>query len=112
MAEQPPTQKTALNLAEQLKQAWTYHNQHQNEQALPMFETLVNEEPTHIDANYGLGLTLAALGQKERAIAAFHRAAELVDVQVRQQAAEDEDSRYTMLARMIAQQLEVLNSPT
>jgi len=108
MSESVVDEKVALNIAEQLNQAWMNHTKHQNEQALPIFEAIVNQEPTHIDANYGLGLTLAALGQKDRARQVFQHAAELVDSQVKQMSPDDEDARFTMLARMIAQKLDTL----
>ena len=98
------------SLAEQVKQAWKDHYQRRNEQALAAFENVVKQDPAHIDAQYGLGLTLAALDQKTRAIEVFNHVAQLVDAQIRQQPVDDEDARYRMLARMITQQLEMLNA--
>lgn len=99
-----------LGLTEQVKQAWKDHYQSRNEQALAAFERIVQQDPAHIDAQYGLALTLAVLGQSARAAEVFNRVAQLVDAQIRQQPADDEDARYHMLARMITQQLEMLHA--
>ncbi len=100
---------SADSLDAQVGQAWSYHYKRQNDLALVEFQKLVEQDPTHIDANYGLALTLAALGQRERAQESFKRTAELVGEKMRAQVAEDEDARYRMLDRMIEQQLEALN---
>jgi thioredoxin-like negative regulator of GroEL len=102
------TVSSAPGIAEQVKEAWKDHYQHRNEQALAAFEKVAAQDPEHIDAQYGLGLTLAALGQSARAAEVFKHVAQLVDVQIRQQPADDEDARYRMLARMINQQLDLL----
>ena|SRR5579864_5054295 len=99
---------SAPGISERVKQAWKDHYQHRNEEALAAFEKVVAQDPEHIDAEYGLALTLAALGQSTRAADVFKHVAQLVDGQIHQQAADDEDSRYRMLARMIAQQLDLL----
>ncbi|MHB8627277.1 MAG: hypothetical protein ACYDBJ_15685 [Aggregatilineales bacterium] len=104
------TVNSTLSLAEQVKQAWKDHYQRRNEQALAAFETVSQQDPAHIDAQYGLALTLAALGQQARAAEVFTHVAQLVDAQIRQQPADDEDARYVMLARMITQQLEMLHA--
>ena len=98
------------SLSDQLKLAWAAHTKKDNDQALRLFQSIVEQDPTHIDASYGFGLTLAATGQLERAAQAFNRAAELVATRMNQQADNDEDSRYRMLSRMVAQQLEGLNA--
>ncbi len=100
---------SANGLDAQVGQAWSYHYKGQNDVALTEFQKLVEQDASHIDANYGLALTLNALGQKDRAAETFKHTAELVSAKIGQQTAEDEDSRYRMLARMIEQQLEGLN---
>lgn len=107
MTNKPRTSTDSLDA--QVGQAWSYHYKKQNDLALIEFQKLVEQDPSHIDANYGLALTLAALGQKARAQESFKRTAELVSVKMNAQLADDEDSRYRMLNRMIEQQLETLN---
>ena len=106
------TDQSSINstpgITEQVKQAWKDHYQHRNEEALAAFENVVAQDPEHIDAQYGLALTLAVLGQSTRAAEVFKHVAQLVDAQIRQQPAGDEDARYRMLARMINQQLDML----
>jgi len=106
------TVPNTISLDAQIGQAWDYHYKRQNEQALPLFQALVEQNPSHIDANYGLALVLATLHQNARAMEVFKYTAELVQTRMTQQAADDEDSRYRMLARMIDQQLEVLTRGT
>ena len=101
---------TSASLGDQLKLAWATHAKKDNEQALRLFQAIVEQDATHIDATYGLGLALTAVGQYDRAVQVFNRAAELVAARANQQAADDEDSRYRMLVRMIAQQLEGLKA--
>ena len=110
MSNSLTAEKTALSLAEQVKQAWAAHTKHLDDQALSLFEAVVKQEPTHIDAQYGLGLTLIALKQKDRALTVFGKALELANDRARQQAADDEDPRYTMLSRMISQQIAALQT--
>lgn len=107
MTNKPRTSADSLDA--QVGQAWSYHYKRQNDLALAEFQKLAEQDPAHIDANYGLALTLAALGQKERAAEIFKRTAELVTVKLDAQQPEDEDSRYRMLSRMIEQQIEALN---
>ncbi len=74
-----------------------------NEGAIQAFRELVEKWPEHIDANYGLSLSLKAAGQKQAASEAFQKTKTLVDAARATQS--DENARYTMLARMIDQQI-------
>jgi Flp pilus assembly protein TadD len=94
----------------QVGNAWTFHFKKQNEQALSEFLRLTEQDPAHIDANYGLALVQAALGHKGEARAAFEKVKSLVAAKISQQAPEDEDPRYAMLSRMIDQQIERLGT--
>ena len=105
-----PAVPATLSAADQLKQAWAYHISGSNAQALPLFEALVTADPTHIDATYGLALTLRKLEQRDRAVSTFQQVAKLVAARANEQANDDEDSRYRMLARMIEQQLGQLDA--
>jgi thioredoxin-like negative regulator of GroEL len=87
-------------------QAWSQHYQGQNDNALKMFQDLVDKWPDHIDANYGLALTLRALGQKEKSSETFHKTKQLVEVALNNQG--QESARFQMLSRMIDQQLKLI----
>jgi Flp pilus assembly protein TadD len=84
-------------------QAWSKHYHGDNEAAIQEFRDLVAKWPEHIDANYGLSLSLKAAGQKQAASDAFNKTKSLVDAARTSQG--DENARYTMLSRMIEQQL-------
>ncbi len=102
--------KSADSVDAQIGKAWGYHSKNQNEEALAEFRALVDKNPSHIDAQYGLALTLAALGKKEEALNVYGKVAELVQAEISRQSAEDEDARYRMLARMIKQRVEGLTA--
>jgi Flp pilus assembly protein TadD len=90
----------------QVGQAWSLHYKKQHEQAVNEFVRIVETDPNHIDANYGLGMALAASGRKEEAAQIFQKTMQLVE-QKRAGLSDDDDdhSRYDMLSRMIGQQL-------
>jgi Flp pilus assembly protein TadD len=87
-------------------QAWSYHYHGDNENAIKEFQRLVEKWPEHIDANYGLSLSLKAAGQKQQAGEAFRKTRALVETARTTQ--DDENARYTMLGRMIDQHLSSL----
>ncbi len=94
----------------QVGQAWSYHYKKQNEQAVTEFTRIVETEPNHIDANYGLGMALAAVGKRSEAMQAFQKALALVQEKLTQSGDDEDDAaRYGMLARMITQHLGNLN---
>jgi Flp pilus assembly protein TadD len=84
-------------------QAWSHHYHGEHENAIKEFQRLVEKWPEHIDANYGLSLSLKAAGQKQQAGDAFRKTKALVDAALTTQG--DENARYTMLSRMIDQHL-------
>jgi Flp pilus assembly protein TadD len=87
-------------------QAWSQHHHGQNEAAIQAFRQIVERWPEHIDAHYGLSLSLKAAGQKQEAAENFRKARTLVEAAL---ATQDEDNaRYQMLARMIDQHLATL----
>jgi len=51
--------------------------------AIQSFKAILEKWPEHIDANYGLSLSLKGAGQKEEAKQAFARTKELVDSEIR-----------------------------
>jgi hypothetical protein len=87
-------------------QAWSKHYHGENEAAIQAFQDLVGKWPDHIDANYGLSLSLKAAGQKQAAGEAFQKTKTLVDAARTTQG--DENARYAMLSRMIDQHLSAL----
>ncbi len=87
-------------------QAWSQHHHGQNEEAIQAFRQIVERWPEHIDAHYGLALSLGAAGQKQEAAEAFKKTRTFAEAAL---AVQDEDSaRYLMLVRMIDQRLATL----
>ena len=101
-AKQRPTSEADA----QVGQAWSMHHQGKNEDALQLFREIVQRWPEHIDANYGLALTMKATGNVDEARNAFNRAKTLV--QAAETATSDNDARMLMLSRLIDQQLAML----
>ena len=95
--------KTSADVDTLVGQAWSKHYHGDNDAAIKAFQELVDKWPEHIDANYGLSLSLKAAGQKQAASEAFKKTKTLVDAARATQA--DENARYTMLSRMIDQQI-------
>jgi hypothetical protein len=98
--------QTSADVDTLVGQAWSKHYHGENESAIQAFRQLVEKWPEHIDANYGLSLSLKAAGQKQEANASFRKTKTLVDAARATQS--DENARYTMLARMIDQHLSTL----
>jgi Tfp pilus assembly protein PilF len=97
MAQQP--------IDEQVGQAWQYHRQGDNQNAIAQFEAIVKQNPSNIDANYGLGLVQRALGRGEQAFESFQKALDLVNAAERHENNIEERDRYLILTRMINQRL-------
>jgi thioredoxin-like negative regulator of GroEL len=102
-----PNQKVGSNEVDALVgQAWSLHFHGQNDGAIQAFRDIVTRWPDHVDANYGLALTLKKGGQKAEAVEAFNRTKSLIQaVEVQ---AEDENARLQMLIRMIDQHLAMM----
>ena len=84
-------------------QAWSQHYHGQNEDAIRAFRQIVEKYPEHIDANYGLALSLKAVGKTQEAKEIFQKTKTLAQASA---ATEVEDnSRFIMIVRMIDQQL-------
>jgi Flp pilus assembly protein TadD len=103
------SKRTVEPIDAQVGQAWSFHYKKQNEQAVTEFLRIVETEPNHIDANYGLGMSLAAVGRKAEAAQAFQKALAMAEEKLGQVEEEEDHARYAMLSRMIAQQLSVLD---
>ena len=83
--------------------AWSQHFHGQHDNAIAAFQEIVQRWPEHIDANYGLGLSLKAGGQKQEAGEAFRKTKALIDSALAGQT--EVNSRYMMLSRMVEQRL-------
>ncbi len=90
----------------QVGQAWSMHYHGQNENALQKFTEIVQRWPDHIDANYGLGLTLRAAGKNADSVSAFQKTKALVEAA--SAIDNDDNSRLMMLSKLIDQQLAML----
>ncbi len=119
--------------AEQIREAWQSHSRGDNARALAIFQQVLSQDPNHIDANYGAGMALSAIGRfmgllkprpevklkhlkpelveemerqiKLEAIASFERVLELVDGIRKTQ-----PGRATMLERLCRRKIEDLRS--
>jgi Flp pilus assembly protein TadD len=98
-----PTQPAGSEVDALVGQAWSEHYHGQNDNAVKQFRQIVEKYPDHIDANYGLGLVLKKLGQKEEAGKVFQKTKELVDAAGI--TPQDDNARFQMLSRMVEQQL-------
>jgi tetratricopeptide (TPR) repeat protein len=87
-------------------QAWSQHFRKQYDQAIEMFTKLIDEWPDHIDANYGLGLSLRMAGQKERATDQFTKTQQYLSAEMAKSTGDV--ARFQMLQRMAEQQLSAL----
>ncbi len=103
MSNSPGNSATSADIDALVGQAWSQHYQGKNADAIQAFQQLVARWPDHIDANYGLSLTLKADGQKQQAAEAFKKTRALVETALETQS--DDNSRFHMLKRMIDQHL-------
>lgn len=106
--------------AKKIGEAWGLHRNNQNEEAAAAFRELTQVDEHSVDAYYGLGLSLRAMGQREDAVEAFRRAynlakekLEALRAEIAEQQGETvtnslqmtEDDRFMMLVRMLHQRL-------
>ncbi len=103
MSNSPGNNSTSADIDALVGQAWSQHYHGNNAEAIQEFRHLVERWPDHIDANYGLSLSLKTNGQKEEAAEAFKKTRALVENTLATQT--DENSRFHMLKRMIDQHL-------
>lgn len=104
---------------EAVGQAWALHRNAQFEEAIATFQTVLSSDANNIDANYGIGLALRAVGKQADAIQHFQKAqtdlrSALQNLRLRAEAEGQHiannlsttlDDRYMMLLRMTAQRL-------
>ncbi len=95
---------TTKNELEQLiSKAWKAHYLGDNASALEQFQRLAQDNPSNIDALWGLGLAFRKAGDLERATQIFSQVQSLVNARLDQ--SDEEYTRYFMLKRMVDQQL-------
>src|SRR5262249_53571451 len=100
-----PNQKVGSNEIDTLVgQAWSQHYHGENDAAINAFKGLVERATDHIDANFGLALSLKKAGRKDEAVAAFNKAKGLVQANNVGDDA-DANAKNSMLLRMIEQHL-------
>jgi tetratricopeptide (TPR) repeat protein len=56
------------NYDQAVGEAWALHRNNQFEEAIATFQTILNSDPNHIDANYGIALALRSNGKNAEAI--------------------------------------------
>ncbi|MEP7286519.1 MAG: tetratricopeptide repeat protein [Chloroflexota bacterium] len=99
-------QPNSSEVDSQVGQAWSQHFLGQNDVAIRTFQQLVERWPDHIDAHYGLALSLKKTEQKAEAGDAFRKTKSLVENAILDQT--EMNPRLLMLSRMIDQQLAML----
>jgi tetratricopeptide (TPR) repeat protein len=103
------------NMVAQIGKAWGLHREGRNTESIREFQQVLTAAPESVDAHYGLGLALRANGQYDAAEETFRQALTLT--KNRQDSlrksdknendlSRNEDDRYMMLTRMIAQRIE------
>src|SRR5260221_1135105 len=88
--------------------AWIAHYKGQNDDAILQYEQVLQRWPDHIDANYGLALTLKSAGQKEKSAEVFRKAKALIEAMQSSLHEDAEHPRYQMLSRLVDQNLALL----
>jgi len=108
------------NNAERVGQAWNHHREGRNDASIAEFEAILKQNPSDIDATYGLGLAQRAAGRSQAAVESFQRALKLVEQakdayqatrsssQSESNVKTPEDDRFQMLSRMVQQRLSEL----
>jgi tetratricopeptide (TPR) repeat protein len=102
---------TRSDLAEfdgRVGKAMDQHIRRQFEQAIELYKHLLEEWPDHLDANYGLALSLKAAGRNPEATDAFKKTRTFVEVEMGKTTGET--ARFQMLLRMIDEQLAQLGA--
>lgn len=103
--------------AERVGVAWNHHREGRNDASIAEFEAILKQNPSDIDATYGLGLAQRAAGRSQAAVESFQRALKLVEQakeayqsarmasQAETNVKTPEDDRFQMLSRMVQQRL-------
>ncbi len=89
--------------------AWKAHREGNQDTAIKEYLVILESNPEHTDALYGLGLAQKAAGDPLGAKASFHKLQKILHQRL-DEAESDEINRLQMVTRMVEQQLEVLNT--
>ena len=94
------------NVTSAVGKAWALHRNGDNDQAAKEFERLLSQNADDLDANFGLGLVLKALGSKDKALTTFQKTVELTAKGLSEKPGDD---RLMMLRRMSQQRIAEIN---
>jgi hypothetical protein len=108
MADSPNPKIGTAEVDTMVGKAWSLHYHHQHDSAIQMFQQILEKWPDHIDANFGLSLSLKGAEKKDQAKQAFTKTKQLVDAEMARQTAETQNPRFMMLSRIIEQHLSSL----
>lgn len=106
MTSKPYSKTDFSEFDNRVGQAWSQHYRKQYDAAIEQFRRLIDEWPDHIDANYGLALSLKMAGQKEKAAEQFAKTKQYVEAE--RSKVNGDTARFDMLSRMIEQQIATL----
>jgi tetratricopeptide (TPR) repeat protein len=91
-----------------IAEAWKSHRQGFHDKATEEFKQILQQNPDHADALYGLGLAQKAAGNNQAAIEAFTQLEEKIANLSREEKETGHPGQYFMLANMVQQQLRSL----
>jgi len=110
---------STLHSSERIGEAWRLHRDGNNDQAIKIFQEIVQKAPENVDAHYGLGLAYKAsndmasaadafqkaLGFAQKAVSAVRIASEAEGHHGSNDLDTSEDDRFMMLSNMLKQRL-------
>lgn len=110
---------STLHSSERIGEAWRFHRDGNNEQAITIFKDIIQTAPENVDALYGLGLAYKASNDMASAADAFQTALKIAEkaFNANKTTSEaeghhgtndldtNEDDRFMMLTRMLKQRL-------
>lgn len=108
MADSPNPKIGSAEVDTLVGKAWSEHYHNQHDSAIQMFQQILEKWPEHIDANFGLSLSLKGAGKKDQAKLAFAKTKQLVDAEIARQGEDSLNPRFQMLSRMIEQHISTL----
>ena len=109
MSNKPNTKADFTEFDGRVGQAWSLHYRKQYEASTKEFRKLVDEWPDHIDANYGLGLSLRCSGRDKEAAEIFRKVKGFVEAELAKMP--ENPDRYQMLSKIVDQQLTLFINP-
>lgn len=95
------------DIDQKIGEAWKAHYKGENARAIDMFTQLAQQNPDHVDVQWGLGLAYRSAGDLDRATEAFKRAKTLIEAALAKNP--QEYGRPFLLNRMINQQLDYIS---